>query len=65
MRPLCIVSTDPNLTREKLLRFLERLGARARTPGACFITGGGSALLVGWRETTIDLDLTFELAGCG
>lgn len=54
------VSTDPNLTKEKLLRFLERLGAQARTPGACFITGGGSALLVGWRDATIDLDLKFD-----
>lgn len=54
------VSSDPSLTKEKLLRFLDRLGARARTPGACFITGGGSALLVGWRETTIDLDLKFD-----
>lgn len=54
------MSTDPNLTREKLLRFLERLGAQARTPGACFITGGGSALLVGWRDATIDLDLKFD-----
>ena len=54
------MSSDPTLTKEKLLRFLDRLGARARTPGACFITGGGSALLVGWRETTIDLDLRFD-----
>ncbi len=28
------------LTKEKLLDFLARLGASARTPGACFITGG-------------------------
>src|SRR5258708_32318140 len=51
---------DPNLTKEKLLKFLERLGASARTPGTCFITGGGSALLLGWRETTIDIDLKFD-----
>lgn len=54
------MSADPSLTKAKLLRFLDRLGARARTAGACFITGGGSALLVGWRETTIDLDLKFD-----
>ena len=48
------------LTREKLLDFLARLGASARTPGACFITGGGSAILFGWRETTIDVDLKFD-----
>ena len=51
---------DQNLTREKLLQFLDRLGAGAQGPGACFITGGGSALLVGWRDTTIDLHLKFD-----
>src|SRR5262249_17772724 len=51
---------DPNVTKDKLLRFLERLGASARTPGTCFITGGGSALLLGWRPTTIDIDLKFD-----
>jgi aconitate hydratase len=54
------VNGDPNLTKEKLLMFLDRLGASARSPGACFITGGGSALLLGWRETTIDIDLKFD-----
>jgi hypothetical protein len=54
------VNGDPSLTKEKLLMFLDRLGASARSPGACFITGGGSALLLGWRETTIDIDLKFD-----
>jgi hypothetical protein len=36
------------------------VGASARNPGACFITGGGSAVLVGWRESTIDVDLKFD-----
>ncbi|MEO8425798.1 MAG: hypothetical protein ABI651_01670 [Verrucomicrobiota bacterium] len=48
------------LTREKLLDFLARLGASAKTPGACFLTGGSSAILLGWRETTIDVDLKFD-----
>ncbi len=48
------------LTKEKLLSFLARLGASARTPGVCFITGGSSAILLGWRETTIDVDLKFD-----
>ena len=51
---------DPSLTKEKLLKFLDLLGASARAPGTCFITGGGSALLLGWRETTIDVDLKFD-----
>jgi hypothetical protein len=51
---------DQNLTKVKLVQFLERLGASARAPGTCFITGGGSALLLGWRDTTIDIDLKFD-----
>jgi hypothetical protein len=51
---------DQQLTKGKLLDFLGRLGASARNPGACFITGGGSAVLLGWRDTTIDVDLKFD-----
>ena len=54
---------DPNLTKDKLLKFLDRLGASATTPGTCFITGGGSALLLGWRETTIDRRVKEFLGG--
>ena len=45
------------LTKAKLLEFLHRLGNSARSSGACFITGGSSAVLDGWRESTIDVDL--------
>ncbi len=55
-----VVSGDTHLTREKLEEFLRRLGQGAQAPGACFITGGASALLIGWRETTIDVDLKFD-----
>jgi len=51
---------DPNLTKEKLLKFLDRLGASAKAAGTCFITGGASAVLLGWREATIDVDLKFD-----
>src|SRR6266568_383079 len=59
-RLVYIPAVAEKLTKEKLLEFLARLGASARTPGACFITGGGSAILLGWRETTIDVDLKFD-----
>lgn len=48
------------LTREKLVEFLSRLGRSARSKGSCYLTGGASALLVGWRETTLDVDLKFD-----
>jgi hypothetical protein len=54
------VNRDQSLTKDRLLAFLDQLGASARTPGACFITGGGSALLMGWRDATIDVDLKFD-----
>lgn len=51
---------DNLLTREKLVAFLSQLGGKARSRGACYLTGGASALLVGWRETTLDVDLKFD-----
>ena len=43
--------------REKIDRFMTALGERARGPGRIYLTGGGTAVLYGWRDTTIDLDL--------
>lgn len=48
------------LTLAKLRVFLARLGESARTPGTCYLTGGASAVWLGWRDTTIDVDLTFD-----
>ena len=36
---------------------MERLGELARGPGQIFLTGGASAVLFGWREMTVDVDL--------
>lgn len=38
-------------------RFMERLGAAVREPGRVYFTGGVSAVLHGWREMTVDIDL--------
>ena len=38
-------------------RFMEALGAEVRAPGRIYFTGGATAVLLGWRETTIDVDL--------
>jgi hypothetical protein len=54
------VTDDRLLTVAKLQRFFELLGASAGGPGACFITGGSSAILLGWRDTTVDVDLKFD-----
>lgn len=43
--------------REKLLAFLAALGRAVTSPGRIYLTGGGTAVLHGWRGTTIDVDL--------
>jgi hypothetical protein len=35
------------------------LGRAADSEGAAYFTGGATAVLLGWRETTIDVDLIF------
>ncbi len=42
---------------ERVERFMEALAAAAREPCRVYFTGGATAVLMGWRPTTIDLDL--------
>jgi len=44
----------------KLRRLLEDLGAASRGGGSIYVVGGGSAVLYGWRPTTIDVDLKLD-----
>jgi hypothetical protein len=48
------------VTEETLMRFAEKLGTGARGPGRVYLTGGATAVLMGWRDTTIDLDLKLD-----
>lgn len=52
MRP----PTDPG----RLRRLLRELGRRARGPGRVYLTGGATALLIGWRSSTVDVDLKLD-----
>ena len=47
----------PPVTGEKIGRLMVALGQLVSGPGTIFFTGGVTALLHGWRETTIDIDL--------
>ena len=38
-------------------RFLEALGRAARSPARVYLTGGATAVLEGWRDTAVDVDL--------
>jgi len=46
--------------RPRLEKFLRALAAEADRPVKIYLTGGASAVLLGWRESTIDIDLHFE-----
>lgn len=47
-------------TSERIQEFLRRLGRAVQGPGTVFLTGGATALLLGWREATLDIDLSMD-----
>ena len=44
---------------DRIRRFMRAVGAEADGDGAAYLTGGATAVLVGWRSTTIDVDVMF------
>src|SRR2546426_4320360 len=48
------------VTKDSLEQFMEQLAVAARSPGNVYFTGGATALLLGFRETTIDIDLKLD-----
>ena len=48
------------LTVETLKQFMQELAAAARSPGKVYFTGGATALLLNFREQTIDIDLKLD-----
>ena len=46
--------------RERIGAFLGALGRAAKDPGQVYLTGGATAVLVGWRATTVDIDVRLE-----
>ena len=46
--------------RARIEMFLEALAREATTATAVFLVGGTSAVLVGWRAATIDIDLVMR-----
>src|SRR5437899_6729929 len=45
---------------ETLKQFMQELAAAARSSGKVYFTGGATALLLGFREQTIDIDLKMD-----
>ncbi len=48
------------LDAERIRAFMRTLGAEADRPGRVYFTGGATAVLVGWRVSTIDVDVKLE-----
>jgi hypothetical protein len=49
--------------RERLLAFLQALGAEAGQGTRAYLVGGATAVLRGWRSATVDIDLRIEPDG--
>jgi hypothetical protein len=46
--------------QERIHRFMRALGAAAPADGDCYLTGGATAVLHGWRSTTLDVDIELD-----
>lgn len=44
-------------TAAKVRQLMRMLGKEARGPGRVYLVGGASAVLIGWRNATVDVDL--------
>jgi hypothetical protein len=42
---------------DRIRRFMEALGREADRPARVYLTGGATAVLNGWRQSTIDVDI--------
>lgn len=43
-----------------VLAFMRRIGQASRGAGRVYLVGGSSAVLMGWRATTIDIDVKLD-----
>lgn len=47
-------------TKENIAELMRILGHRVRQEVRVYFTGGTTAVLMGWRDSTVDVDLRFE-----
>lgn len=50
----------PRADAARINAFVRELGRAARTPARLYLTGGATAVLEGWRGTTVDIDVYLE-----
>lgn len=48
------------VTAERIRQLLDRFGKVQGAKGRIYLNGGATAVLLGWRESTIDVDLRLE-----
>lgn len=46
--------------QKDIRRLIEAVGKLARGPGRVYLTGGATAVLKGWRDATVDVDLKLD-----
>jgi hypothetical protein len=46
--------------QKRILAFVRALGRTAKEPTRLYLTGGATAVLEGWRRSTIDVDIRLE-----
>lgn len=49
-----------NVDPQKIEHLMQVLGREARGSGCIYFTGGASALLMGWRSSTVDVDIRLD-----
>jgi hypothetical protein len=49
-----------NVDPEKIEQLMKALGRAANGSGSIYFTGGASALLIGWRSSTVDIDIRLD-----
>jgi hypothetical protein len=50
----------PPVDGERLRELARRLGKTASAPTTLYLTGGATAVIEGWRPSTVDVDIRFE-----
>jgi hypothetical protein len=55
-----IVPMRAELDAERVRTLMQALGRAARGPGRIYMTGGTTAVLEGWRASTVDADLKLD-----
>ncbi len=46
--------------RDRIRRFMQALGREAQREGTCYLVRGATAVLLGWRDATIDVDIELD-----